>query len=329
MLLSADIQRDGDDLVVRWSGPETVTITVGPSPDELGPLEVTADGSGTARLVSAASSGRRHYARLEARDGSAVVAAERRLPMEGLVNFRDLGGYVTGHGRRVRWDRVYRSDSLEGLTDADLEALDALGVRVVCDLRREEERAVAPSRVQGNPDVRIEHLPIGGLAAETAGMSDRMMRGEIAEVGVETMAGVYMTILELHADSFGAVLGLAADPASLPMIVHCTAGKDRTGVASALILAALGVEEEAILADFALTAEYYSAAKIAEVRPRLEAAGIDFAKVETYFGASPAVLAATLAELRTRYGSVEGYLTGRAGVAPTTIAALRDELLEA
>ena len=100
MLLSADIQRDGDDLVVRWSGPETVTITVGPSPDELGPPEVTADGSGTARLVSAASSARRHYARLEAPDGSAIVAAERRVPMEGLVNFRDLGGYVTGDGRR-------------------------------------------------------------------------------------------------------------------------------------------------------------------------------------------------------------------------------------
>ena len=328
MLLSADIQRVGDDLVVRWSGAETVIITVGPSPDELGPIEVTADSSGVARLVNAASAARRHYARLEAPDGRAIVAAERRLPMEGLVNFRDLGGYMTGDGRRVRWDRVYRSDSLEGLTDADLEALETLGVRMVCDLRRDEERAVAPSRVEGHPDVRIRHLPIGGLAAETKGMSDRMMRGEIAEVGVGTMAGVYITILELHAASFGAVVTLAADAESLPMIVHCTAGKDRTGVASALILAAVGVEEDTILADFELTAEYYSADMIAEVRPRLEAAGIDFAKVETYFGASPAVMAATLAELRARHGSVERYLTGPAGVSSATIAALRDELLE-
>jgi protein-tyrosine phosphatase len=326
MILRADMQRDGDDLVVSWSGSETVTITVGPSPDDLGPLEPIADGA--ARLVGAATSPRRHYARLEAPDGSVIVAAERRLPMEGLVNFRDLGGYLTGEGRRVRWDRVYRSDSLESLTDGDIEALEGLGVRLVCDLRRDEERAVAPSRIQGRPHVQIEHLPIGGLAAETKGMSDRMMRGEIAEVGVEMMAEIYTTILELHADSFGAVVSHAADPAGLPMIVHCTAGKDRTGVASALILASLGVEEETILADFELTAEYYSAAKIAEVRPRLEAAGIDFAKVETYFGASPAVMEATLAELCARHGSVESYLTGPAGVAPATLGALREQLLE-
>jgi protein-tyrosine phosphatase len=326
MILRADMQRDGDDFVVRWSGPETVTITVGPSPDDLGPLQAVAHGP--ARLAGAATSPQRHYARLEAPDGSVVVAAERRLPMEGLVNFRDIGGYRTGDGRRVRWDRVYRSDSLESLTDADIEALEGLGVRLVCDLRRDEERAVAPSRIEDHPDVRVEHLPIGGLAAETKGMSDRMMRGEIAEVGVETMAEVYTTILELHADSFGAVVTHAADPPSLPMIVHCTAGKDRTGVASALILAALGVEEATILADFELTAEYYSAAKIAEVQPLLEAAGIDFAKVETYFGASPAVMAATLAEVRARHGSVEGYLTGPAGVAPATLGALREQLLE-
>jgi protein-tyrosine phosphatase len=142
------------------------------------------------------------------------------------------------------------------------------------------------------------------------------------------MADVYTTILELHADSFGAVVTHAADPASLPMIVHCTAGKDRTGVASALILAALRAEEETILADFELNAEYYSAAKIAEVRSQLEAAGIDLAKVETYFGASPAVMAAMLADLRARHGSVEGYLMGPAGVAAATIAALRDQLVE-
>ena len=325
MILRAEMQRDGDDLVVRWSGPETVTITVGPSPDDLGPFESIADGA--ARLVGAATSPRRHYARLEARDGSVVVAAERRLPMEGLVNFRDLGGYLTGDGRRVRWDRVYRSDSLESLTDADIEALEGLGVdsSATSDATRS---APSPSRIQGHPDLQVEHLPIGGLAAETKGMSDRMMRGEIAEVSVETMAEVYTTILELHADSFGAVVTHAADPARLPMIVHCTAGKDRTGVASALILSALGVEEETILADFELTAEYYSAAKIAEVRPWLEAAGIDFAKVETYFGASPAVMAATLAELRTRHGSVEGYLTGPAGVVSATLGALREHLLE-
>ncbi len=249
----------------------------------------------------------------------------RRLKLEGPVNFRDLGGYAGLDGRRVRWGRLYRADSLEHVSAADLDLLAAIGVQLVCDLRRDEERASAPSRIG---DVRIEHLPIGGLAAETNAMAGRMMRGEIPEVGVDMMADVYLTILRLHADAFGAVVAHAADPANLPMIVHCTAGKDRTGVASALLLAALGVSDDVILADYELTAEYYSATKIAEVRPILEAAGIEFSKVETYFGAPQAVMAATLAGLRAAHGSVEAYLTRAAGVPPAALDALREHLLE-
>jgi protein-tyrosine phosphatase len=253
---------------------------------------------------------------------------ERRLRLDGPVNFRDLGGYVGVGGRRVRWGRLFRSDSLERLSAADVDVLDRLGVRLVCDLRRDEERATAPSAMQRHQRVRIEQLPIGGLAAETRTMAARMMRGEIPEVGVETMAGVYLTILRLHADSFGTVVAHAADHDNLPMIVHCTAGKDRTGVASALLLAALGVDDEAIVADYELTTEYHSVAKIAEVRPRLEAAGVDFSKVETFWSAPRAVMAVTLAGLRDAHGSIEGYLTGPAGVPPGALDALREALLE-
>ena len=256
------------------------------------------------------------------------MIGERRLVLEGPVNFRDIGGYATRDGRRVRWGRVYRSDSLETLTLRDIARLEELGVRHVCDLRRDEERASGPSRMLGHPRVRIEHLPIGGIAAETKNMAGRMMRGEIPEVGVDTMASVYMMVLDLHADSFATVIERAAEPDSLPMIVHCTAGKDRTGVASALLLAALGVDDEAIEADYELTTEFHSQTRIAEVRPKLEAIGIDFAKVEAYWAAPRAVMAATLAALRDRHGGIEGYLTGHAGVAAETLDRLRASLLD-
>jgi protein-tyrosine phosphatase len=326
VIASADVVREGNDLVLTWTGVSEVAIAVGPSPDEAEPVHVDLTSPGTARLPGLGTGGR-HYLRLEAADGSALVVAERRLPLEGPVNFRDLGGYATPDGRRVRWGRLYRSDSLEHLTPADIEVLDELGVRLVCDLRRDEERATAPSRMQGHPDLRIEHLPIGGIAAETKDMAGRMMRGEIAEVSVETMAAAYLTILELHADSFGTVVAHAADPANLPMVVHCTAGKDRTGVASALLLAALGVDDDTILDDYELTTRYHSAAWAAAVRPQLEAAGIDFPKVETYFLAARPIMGATLAGLRARYGSVGDYLTGAAGLAPATVDSLRRFLL--
>ncbi len=253
---------------------------------------------------------------------------ERRLALDGPVNFRDLGGYAGAGGRRVRWGRLFRSDSLERLSPADLDVLDRLGVRLVCDLRRDEERARAPSRIRGHRTVRIQHLPIGGLAAETRTMAARMMRGEIPEVGVDTMAGVYLTILQLHAVSFGTVVTRAAQAENLPMVVHCTAGKDRTGVASALLLAVLGVEDEAIAADYELSTQYHSVARIAEVRPQLEAAGVDFSKVETFWSAPRAVMAATLAGLRAEHGSVEAYLTGAAGVPRAAVSRLRHGLLD-
>lgn len=253
---------------------------------------------------------------------------ERRLVLDGPVNFRDLGGYETTGGRSVRWGRVYRSDSLESLTPGDIARLEELGVRFVCDLRRDEECATAPSRMLGHPTIRIEHLPVGGIAAETKSMAARMLRGEIPELGVEAMAQVYLTILDLHPESFSRVVARAADPARLPMVVHCTAGKDRTGVATALILGAVGVDDETIAADYELTTEFHSLAKIAEVRPQLEAVGIEFAKVEAYWSAPRAVMAAALHGIRERWGGIESYLRGPGGMSHATLDRLHLNLLD-
>jgi protein-tyrosine phosphatase len=253
---------------------------------------------------------------------------QRRLLLEGPVNFRDLGGYATADGYTVRWGRVFRSDSLQSLTPADVARLEELGVRLVCDLRRDEERATAPSPMVGQPGVQIEHLPVGGIAAETKTMAGRMMRGEIPEVSVDTMAGVYLTILGLHPDSFGEVVRRATDPGSLPMVVHCTAGKDRTGVACALVLGALGVDDDTIASDYELTTEYHSLAKIAQVRPQLEAVGIEFETVEAYWAAPRAVMVATLAGVHERWGGIEGYLRGPAELSAKALDKLRVNLLD-
>jgi protein-tyrosine phosphatase len=270
----------------------------------------------------------RHYVRLQAPDGEAVVVAERLVPLDGAMNFRDLGGYRGADGRRVRWGRVYRSDNLGGLSDADAEMLTALDVRLVCDLRRDEERATAPNRLPDHPKLRMEHLPIGGMAAETATMTTRMMQGEIRDIGPDVMAEVYSTLLEAYADTFGTIVRYAADRANHAMVVHCTAGKDRTGVASALLLAALGVDDKSIVDDYELTTRFHSEPRLAELRPQLEAVGVDLARVETFFTAPRAVMELTLAGLRETWGSVESYLTGPAGVTGATLDALRAALLD-
>lgn len=330
----ADVVRDGDDLLLSWSGPDPVSVAIGSDPDELRPVAHTnPSGAGlrsdqSLRALGIAGQARRWYASFELPNGPDFFAAERRLSMEGLVNFRDVGGYRVTDGSRVAWDRVYRSDGLDALTNADVDYLLQLGIGAVCDLRRPEERAPQARLAHNDSQVRVHQLPIGGLAAETRGMGDRMLRGEIPEVTVAMMADVYLTILDLHADAFGSVIRCAADASNLPLIVHCTAGKDRTGVACALLLDVLGVDDAAILSDFALSSEYYSRAKIATVLPRLTAAGIDFSKVEAFFDASPAVLALTLDGLRRQFGSIEAYLLEAAGVSRASLASLRRNLIE-
>jgi len=255
------------------------------------------------------------------------VKRDRRVPLDGAVNFRDLGGYIGAGGRQVRWGRVFRSDHLAELSDSDLAVLQALGIRHICDLRRDPERESFPNRLPAAAPISIDHLPIGGAAAETKGMADRMLRGEISQVTVASMAEIYRLILEMHPDVIGTVIERAADPSRHAMVIHCTAGKDRTGLASAMLLHALGVDEETIFDDYQLTTAYYSAGREPQLREQMESVGVSFENVETFFNASRDVIAATFELVRRDHGSIDAYLSGPAGISSDLIAGLRAGLL--
>jgi protein-tyrosine phosphatase len=126
---------------------------------------------------------------------------------------------------------------------------------------------------------------------------------------------------------FGRVLTSLAAPDGAPALVHCTAGKARTGMAAALLLAAVGVPTAAILDDYTLSRRHYSEHRLAEMLPRLRRLGLDESRYHAVFGAPRSAMEHTLAALRDRHGSVEAYLTGPCGVAPATLAALRERLV--
>src|SRR5215217_6236287 len=155
------VEREGDELFVTWA-PATPgdRLVVGPSADEADGADVPPDDGAT--RISGLDPAVRHYVHLHPGDGGpVVVAGERLVPLEGTLNFRDIGGYPTSDGRRVRWGRIYRSDALGQLTDGDLAYLEHLGVRLICDFRDDAESERAPSRVPDHPDLRIERFPIG------------------------------------------------------------------------------------------------------------------------------------------------------------------------
>ena len=176
------------------------------------------------------------------------AAVARIVALQGGTNFRDLGGYPTAGGGHVRWGRVYRSGALHRLTAVDLATLDRLGLRVVYDLRADEERAYAPSIL---PDgIRCEFLPVGGTAARTKELTDLFVEGRLGDIPPDFLLRIYDAMAEVAAPTFGRLLTKLAEPEGTPALFHCTAGKDRTGLTAALLLSVLDVDEAAILDDY-------------------------------------------------------------------------------
>jgi protein-tyrosine phosphatase len=130
------------------------------------------------------------------------------------------------------------------------------------------------------------------------------------------------------AAEFAAVLTQAADPANHPMLFHCTAGKDRTGLTSMLLLGALGVGTQDLVADYELTTQYRSSKRLPILRPQLEAVGVDVDALLPFLTAQGPVMAATIDALEARHGSITGYLTAVAGLDDATIDRLQESLLE-
>jgi protein-tyrosine phosphatase len=255
---------------------------------------------------------------------------ERRVILEGALNFRDLGGYGGLDGRTVRWGRVFRSDALHALTERDLETIAGLGLRSVFDLRWSHERERQPTAIPTDGGMRSLHLMVGEDPDVTnqPEVLDQILDGSLPAADDGFMADMYAEMLRDGAATFGRLLTHLAEDDWLPALFHCTAGKDRTGITAALLLSVLGVDDETILDDYELSTEYRSNQRIEELRPMIEAAGVDVEKVRPFLSARRPVMTATLRHLHDDHGGVERYLLGPAAMAPATLHRLRDLLLE-
>jgi protein-tyrosine phosphatase len=326
------VERTGPDSVcVRW-GPGAVGLPVsvccGPAPDRIPAKPAATAAPGECAVVLAGlAPGHPVFVRLHAGAGPGVVAGERCLPVEGVTNLRDLGGYETADGRRVRWGTVYRSANLGRVTEDGLSALRQLGIRLVCDFRTGPESAKLPNRFPDSPEVGTLRLPVQHGDHEPTAVFERIRNGDYGWISEQFMLEGYIEGLDRHPSVWAAYLRALADARNRPLLFHCTGGKDRTGAAAALTLLALGVPEEAVIADYGL-----SDGCNAEVRRRvydlLRPLGVDIPTVDPYFTAPPERLRALLDHLRRTYGTVEDYLVRTAGLEPGAIDRLRDELLE-
>lgn len=254
-----------------------------------------------------------------------LEVAERYLPLKKGVNVRDIGGYLTVDGAQVRWNHVFRGGDLSRLTARDQAFLKRLDLRLICDLRSQHEVEERKDVVPG--DVRYRHLPLNDGAGPTRHYFSQFLshRGQPHAL----MKGIYVGIVRDRAAALGDWLSLVAEPENLPLMVHCTAGKDRTGVAIALLLALLGVPKEAIFADYVQSNvsfdQLYAAFQLNADQVRRF--GIPPSAFRTVLLAHPSWLEAAWAYIFDRYDSVEAYCLAEAGLTARSIAAIRQNML--
>ncbi|MGH8981269.1 MAG: tyrosine-protein phosphatase [Acidimicrobiales bacterium] len=241
---------------------------------------------------------------------------ERHIPLESAVNFRDLGGYRTADGRTVRWRSLFRADSLSQLTQADRAVVRSLGVATVIDLRSLAEVDLARFPVDELP-VGFHHLPLVG----------KLPAFETFRQGAGFFAGHYQEMARDSADQIAAAIAIVAQRYRHPVVVHCAAGKDRTGVLIGIVLALLDVPDETIVEDYALSNRAMEAllARVLDSVPDQREIILEVAPA--MLSATPANIAAMLDGLRAAHGSIEGYAAAH-GAGPDVVASLRAALLE-
>lgn len=243
------------------------------------------------------------------------AAPERHIALEDPLNFRDLGGYATADGRHVRWRTLFRADGLSRLTPADLDIVRSLGIATVLDLRSTTELEVGRFPLDSVP-VAFFHLPI---VEET--MDPRKYRLAPGKLGER-----YEELARFGAPQIAAAIEIIADPASHPVVFHCTIGKDRTGVLAAVTLALLGVPDETIIDDYVLSGPAITALR-ARWRARNPEVSRDLDEHPETFSAAPTNISWLFERLRDEHGSIEGYAEST-GIGPEVLARLRGTLLE-
>jgi protein-tyrosine phosphatase len=225
----------------------------------------------------------------------------------GAPNFRDFGGFVTVDGRRVRRGLLYRSERLSRLSDTDLEQLRPLGINLICDLRSEHERMRSPSRwPQGHEPERLDLRLNADLRAGNLALRDQI-------VADPSLAGVRRVMLDTYrmlpvnaAKGLGQLFERLAAGAA-PVLIHCTAGKDRTGFICASIQHALGVPREDIVADYLLSAERIDIAALAQVTREM-VGELEPEAAAAVNGVAAEYLDAAYASAAAQFGSFDGYL---------------------
>jgi protein-tyrosine phosphatase len=243
------------------------------------------------------------------------------IPLVSASNLRDLGGWPTVDGRRVRRGLVYRSAAPTGLAPEDQTTIAALNLRTVVDLRGTAEHALHPVHIPGATSVSLAIEASVGAELTDILRTGRAAPGATPDTLMAILEEAYRAFALHYARQYGHFLALLLDKERTPLLLHCSAGKDRTGFGAALLLSALGVAWEHIVEDYLATNRFWRR----EIMRRLD---LPATMTEVLLGAHAPLLEGAFIAINQAYGSLDAYLAGPIGLTQAARDALRQQLLE-
>jgi len=306
------------ELTLRWTSADPVDVLISDKADvapESAKLVSARDRDGK-HMIANATPARQYFLLRNTRTGEATEVAERLLPLEGGSNFRDLGGYPAAEGKHIRWGKMFRSGGQAMLTATDLDRVRQLKLSNLVDLRSDEERLLAPTKIDGVAYTAIGYsmakLSLGGGMEATYRGFPYMMAPQLRQIFAKLLRG------------------------EQPLAYNCSAGQDRTGFVSAMILSALGTPRETIFADYHLTTALRKPEnEMPRIDPALAATNPVAAMFASYqkephpkptplFTADgTSFLSYSMAEIDQKWGSIDQYLETEIGLTKADIARLR------
>ena len=243
--------------------------------------------------------------------------SRRHLPLSGASNFRDLGGYVGQEGRPVKWRKIFRSDHLANLSAEDLQQIQSIGIKRSFDFRGVQE---SQAQAYDWPDIQRHSLSIEPTVVQRLQAQHLSGKPLTAADALDAMQTTYRDFVRVDSGRFAQLFEHLLDQPE-PLLFHCTAGKDRTGLAAALVLYALGVSEADIWRDYLLTNQLYKRNSIGATSLAPDVLKIVWEVQESF-------LQASLEEIHARYGSVQNYLNQELNLTPAALLRLQSLYLD-
>jgi len=267
-----------------------------------------------------------------------AATAERHVDLDGQPNFRDLGGYETADGRAVKWGQVYRSGELPRLSDDDVAKLEELEISTVVSFLTDKEIAArGPDRLpEGTNEVALP-VEAGNLGDLLAVVREARKTGDFSEVPADINPDIHRRLMIEAREYYAELLREIAEPASRPLVFHCSHGVHRTGTAAAILLSALGVPWETVREDYLLSNTYrwdeieHRLTQLRELHAKntgVAPEDVDTTNMDAFYILQGAYIDAALEQAVKDYGSMEAYIRDGLGISDEEVAQLREQLLE-